>query len=137
MSKTTVQGGAAAKKAATTNEKKTNTQLEIKETTKSVAELLEEQKQFFENKNETLRKLKIFEIKESQLQKSLDRINEKAETNSDSLFDEDSSFKLSVVEGYNNDLFVIKKPIIIKSVISAVLVEIKNSRKALEAEFLS
>ncbi len=102
---------------------------------KSIAELIEEQKAYFEHKNDILRKLAIFEKKGNILAEALQDMEEE-EQNTD-IFSEEGDYKMTIIQGYNNDICTIKTPVVIKDIISAVLVEIGKNRKSLENDLLS
>lgn len=102
---------------------------------KTVPELIEEQKQFFQRKNGILKKLNIFERKGEDLQKVVSKIEDNTGEES-SLFEDSRTFSVIFKDSYN-EICTISKPVVIKEIISATLAKIDESRHSLETELLS
>lgn len=137
MTKTTNKNVGTTKPVVPTTEEKASTQLAIQTPTKSVAELIEEQKQFFENKNGILKKLRVFESRAETLQDALTGIKEEYEENPDDAFEKKPYEITMLLQEGSVHLCKITTPVIIKSILVATLAEIEVNRKKLELELLA
>ena len=135
MSKTNATSGADAKKATTTPKKEVNTQLTIQKS-KTTAELLQEQKDFFEEKNAIIKRLRVFEVKGRELKEILTNISELESSNPSGIFEKQRESTILFKNSYS-EVCTISHPVIVKVIISQTLKEIEKSRTALEQELLS
>lgn len=103
---------------------------------KSIAEQVQEQKEFFEKKNAILKMLKFFESNRNGLIEMQNKINE-ALTEDEFAFQNSTDFEVVFKEGYSSATCKIKAPTVIADIITATLKEIDTKVSKLEEELIT